>query len=529
MADPQHPASPTRLFGRPDLYAPTGAEAAAFDRDAIERIGVPQSVLMENAGRAAAHIVQRLYPAGPVVGVVGGGNNGGDALVALRTLAAWGRPVRAVVVADRAEDGLLHGWPLGTKAWDGDGTTELAPLLAGAGVLLDGILGTGIQGAPRPRQARAIEALNRAEAPIVALDTPSGVDAATGAVPGAAVRAAATVSFGWPKLGSLIPPGRGLAGRIVAVEIGFPPDGSVPFGARVATPGWAHAVRPTRPAETHKYAVGTLLLVAGGVGMAGAAVMAGRAAQRAGLGLLRVASVPQNREVLQTTTPEAIFVDATDPSALARAGEDDVAIAVGPGLGRGEAAARILDGLLNAATGGPIVLDADALTLAGEGRLDRLAAVAARRPMVLTPHVGELERISTRTRADVRADRVGVARSVAGDLGATVLLKGLPSVVAAPDGAVWVDVVGTSDLATGGMGDVLTGVVGSFLAQGAEPADAAALALFYTGRAGRLADRGAGLIPGDIIDALPAALDEKGLGWTDLDLPFVVFDQDAPH
>jgi len=529
VADPHIPGSLARPFGRADVGAPTGAEAAAFDRAAIDRAGVPQYTLMENAGRSAAHIVQRLYPTGPVTGVIWAGNNGGDALVLLRTLAAWGRTVRAVLVADRPPGPLLHGWDLPT-VYDTDLTDDqaMAAALSDGGVIVDGILGTGIQGAPRERQARAIAAVNRTAGPVVALDVPSGVDAASGAVHGEAVEARVTVAFGWPKLGSMLPPGRGHAGRLVAVEIGFPPR-EADFGATLITPGWAHGAIPSRSAETHKYEVGTLCLVAGRAGMAGAAVMAARAAQRAGLGLLRVASAPENREILQATVPEAIFVDITDADALAAAVEGSRAVAAGPGLGRDAAAAAVLASVVTSRHARPTVLDADALTLAGAGRTPPLDEVAAGRPLVLTPHTGEMERIGRWTRDQIRADRVGVARSAAESVGAVVLLKGIPSVVAAPGQSVRVDTVGTSDLATGGMGDVLTGVVGSFLAQGAAPAAAAALALFFSGRAAALAGRSAGLIPDDVIDRIPDALQETGNGSSDLGLPFVVFDQDAPR
>ena len=529
MAGPHIPRPIARPFGRADVGAPTGAEAAAFDRAAIGRVGVPQSTLMENAGRSAAQVVQRLYPSGPVTAVIGAGNNGGDALVLLRTLAAWGRTVRAVLVADRPADPLLHGWDLPT-VYDADTADAgaMTAALSHAGVIVDGILGTGIHGAPRERQARAIAAVNRAAGSVVALDVPSGVDATTGAVLAEAVEARVTVAFGWPKLGSLLPPGRAHAGRLIAVEIGFPPEEGA-FGATLITPGWAHGATPSRSAETHKYEVGTLCLVAGRAGMAGAAVMAGRAAQRSGLGLLRVAAAPENREIIQATVPEAIFVDFTDEDALAAAMQGSRAVAAGPGLGRDDTAAAILASVLTSKHARPTVLDADALTLAGAGRTPPLAEVAAGRPLVLTPHTGEMERIGPWTRDQIRADRVGVARSAAESSGAVLLLKGLPSVVAAPGESVRVDTVGTSDLATGGMGDVLTGVVGSFLAQGAPPSAAAALALFFCGRAAALASRSAGLIPDDVIERLPDALQEAGDGSSDLGLPFVVFDQDAPR
>jgi NAD(P)H-hydrate epimerase len=366
--------------------------------------------------------------------------------------------------------------------------------------------------------------MNGVEAPVVALDVPSGVDADTGQTPGAVVRADATIAFGWAKLGTLIPPGRDHTGRLVAVEIGFPPQPATAFQQSIISPEWAHQTCPRRTSETHKYAAGSLLLVAGSPGMAGAAVMAARASQRAGLGLLRIASFPENRDVLQSTVPEAIFVDVTDADDLETAIARSGAIAIGPGLGTSKTAADVVEQVFMSESRAPTVLDADAITLAGSDRLDALTDWAHRRPLLLTPHTGELERISAHTRVAVAEDRVAVARAVAADLGVTLLLKGIPSVVAVPEGSVMVDVVGTSDLATGGMGDALTGAIGSFVAQGASLSDAASLGLYFTGRAAALAGKGAGLIPNDAIEALPRALGESGRGSTDLPFPFVHLD-----
>ena len=519
----------TRPFGLADLPAATGAEAAAFDRRAREELGVPERVLMESAGRATAQVVQRLWPAGDVVGVVGGGNNGGDALVALRTLAAWGRRVRAVVVADRPrEEPLLHGRRV-ARVGDEEHGDAAWELLAGADVVLDGVLGTGIRGEPRPRQARAIQALNEVRAPVLALDVPSGVDADTGAVAGEAVRAAVTVAFGWPKLGTLLGEGRAHRGRLVAVEIGFPPPDPGAFGAALVTPAWAAARRPRREPDSHKYRVGTVLVVAGRRGMAGAAVLAGGAALRAGAGLVYVASEEANRAVLQATLPEAIFVDVDDDAALRERGGAVDAVAVGPGLGTDDRAAHVLATLLEASDGSPFVLDADALTLLGAGRPCGPADVAARRPTLLTPHAGEMTRITALDKDAVRADPVGAARETAERLGCALLLKGLPSVVAAPGAPVLVDLHGTSDLATGGVGDVLTGTAGALLAQGLAPREAGGVALHASGRAAALAGRGPGLLPRDVVARLPEALAGDGPRASELGLPFVVLDLDPPR
>ena len=515
-----------RPFARGLVPAATGEESSAFDRHAIAELDVPASTLMECAGRSAAEVLQRLHPRGEVVAVVGSGNNGGDALVALRTLAAWGRSVKAVVVADRSQpEPLLHNWDVQMVSDDapGDAAREV---LEGADVVIDGVLGTGVKGAPRERQGRAIQTVNDVARFVVALDVPSGVDSATGAVPSGAVSAAVTVAFGWPKLGTLVGEGRVLRGRLVVVEIGLPPLPDDRFGAALITPSWAASVRPRREPETHKYRVGTVLVVAGRPGMAGAAVLAARAALRAGAGLVYVASAPENRVVLQAAAPEAIFVDATDQDAVAQRAVAVDAVAVGPGIGTDSQGERVLATVLHAGAQ-PIVLDADALTLLAEGRPSSLAEVAAARPSLVTPHAGEMERITRYTREEILERRVEVARDAATELGCTVLLKGLPSLVASPGAPVLLDSVGTSDLATGGMGDVLTGAAGALLARGLTASTAGALALHGSGRAAVRAGRGEGILPVDVVAHLPDALGEVGPGESELDLPYVVLDLDA--
>lgn len=518
-----------RPFGRALVGAPTGAESADFDRFAIQELGVPQDTLMENAGRSAALVLERLYPRGQVTALVGTGNNGGDALVLLRNLASWGRPVSAILVGERAlEEGLLHGWGIRTFL-DSDFRGSVALLdgeLARAQVLVDGVLGTGISGPPRERQCWAINGMNRAEAPVLALDIPSGVDANTGSVPGDAVLAAVTVAFGGAKLGSVLHPGRSHVGRLVVVEIGFPPVGEATFKGNLITPGWAGLRLPRREPDTHKNAVGALLLVAGHSGMAGAAILASRAALRAGVGFLRIASPPENRAILQEAVPEAVFVDATDTAALREAALASRALGIGPGLGTEEEGAGILNQALAMAGGHPMLLDADALNLIALGRAPSLRELGGEREVVLTPHPGEMSRLTGLTPEAVTRDRPGVAGKLATDSGCTVLLKGAPSLVATPAGRLLVDTVGSSDLAAAGMGDVLSGVIAGFLAQGSGAGEAAALGLHTSGRAAVRTGLGASLTPEDVVAFLPDALKEEGEGSTELDLPFLLFDQD---
>ncbi len=523
-------AIPIRPFGRRRVWAPTATEATAFDRLAIQDHGIPQATLMECAGRSAAQVLEQMFPRGDVVAFIGTGNNGGDGLVLLRTLRAWGRPVSAILVGDQDDrEDLMHGWDVPLRG-DEDllaGSGKSCEVVGRAEIVVDGILGTGINGAPRSRQARAIQTINKSERPVFALDTPSGVDGNTGRIEGDAVTAHVTISFGWPKLGTLLQPGRAKVGRLIAVEIGFPSVEKEVFRAMAITPAWFVEALPAREPDTHKSRVGSLLLVAGSTGMAGAAVMAARGALRAGVGLLRIVSAPDNRSIVQGAVPEAIFVAGDDQEALREAAHASCAMALGPGLGDGDEVSKLLVSVLEATGGLPAVLDADALNLAASGAGPTLEEWAVERPVLITPHLGEMQRLSQMEVSNIEMDRVLAARVLADLAGVTVLLKGLPSIVVTPTGTCYVDTVGTSDLAAGGMGDVLTGVAGSLLAQGVAPSQAGALALYLTGRAARRTEMGPSLTPSDVIDEIAAVRTEQGSGETDLSLPFILFDQDA--
>lgn len=575
------PSPPLRPFSRGPVPVQTADEAAAFDRRAIDAVGVPEPVLMENAGRSAALVSRALFMHGgtarrshpSTVALVGPGNNGGDALVALRSFAAWGHPVRAVLVADRdPDDPLLHGWSVDVVTDEELDDDALGRLLADADVVVDGILGTGVKGAPRERQARVIRVLNGrrggrgdgrdghrgvsdagpAHRPmVVALDVPSGVDASTGAVPGEGVRADLTVSFGAPKLGALLHPAQARVGRHVTVEIGFPPMVDDDASAFLVTPEWVAERLPRRSTDTHKNRVGRVVVVGGGAGMAGAAVLAGQAAFRSGAGLVQIASVAENREAIHGALPEAIFVDVGDSAALGAALDEADAVAAGPGLGTHEAAAAVL-GVVVGRASAPLVLDADALNLAAEGAID-LAGVAETRPVLITPHPGEMGRLMEADAASGSdASSADIARAAVERFGCAVLLKGAPSLVVSPGGALAVDSQSSSDLAVAGMGDTLTGVCVGLLAQArgagdgggtssawaasatkanrlGAPAWAGASALYLSGRAATLASRGPGLTPSDVAERLPDAMGELlegGRSETDLDLPFVILDAD---
>lgn len=471
----------------------TAAEMRAWDA-AARAAGVPQAALMEAAGRSAAAVLWALVRPRRVVAVLGPGHNGGDAAVALRCLVAWGAQGAAVPVGrGRANLSWLAGWPVDVREPE-----DLERVLARADWVLDGLLGTGAEGPPRGPAADVVQALVRWGGPVLALDGPSGVDLTSGAAPGPTVRAEVTVTFGAPKRGLILFPGRAFAGRLLVVDIGLPPTDAA---AWLITPAWARATLPPVPPGAHKGTMGTVLVVAGSAGMAGAAAWAALGALRGGAGKVVIATSEANRPILQTLVPEAIVVDRDGPTFEAALAAAD-AIVAGPGMGTDAAAEAVLAAVLGCPH--PRVLDADALTLLARRGFHEPLPHADR--TLLTPHPGEAGRILQRSAADVAADPFAAAAALTARTGAAVLLKGPPSLVAAPAAPTLVSVAGHSGIATGGMGDLLAGLAGALLAQRLDPQRAGAVALALSGRAAELAGRGRALLPRDVAEALGAAL-----------------------
>ena len=527
---PALPSSDWWRYAAREVWLPTAVEMAEIDRVAIESGAIPERALIENAGRALARHVQERFPAGRVTVLAGSGHNGADALVAGRTLSAWGRSVGFVQCGSRApEPDILAGWGLTL-----DSAEALDRELAAAGTVIDGILGTGLTTAPRPPQASVIERVNAARAAVVSVDGPSGVDFTTGRVPGAAIRADLTVTFGWPKLGLLRFPARERIGDLVSVEIGFPPPEPPPL-ARAVTASWMAGLLGVRPADGHKGDAGYLAIIGGELGMAGAVVLAARAAIRAGVGIVRVVSSPENREIVQTGVPEAVFVDWSESEAVVSTLRWAGAVAVGPGLGVAPERAALVVRAREAASV-PLVLDADALNVlsaeaAKEG--SALGPSAPGRPVLLTPHPGEMARLLGSSVDEVREDPPAAARRLADATRATVLLKGAPTWVATPGGELRATTLVSPAFASGGMGDVLTGVCGACLASGLATADAASAALTLTALAVLGAVDDIGGSAADVPDALPEA--RRALGrlqpgaWSgvNLALPAVPADSTA--
>jgi NAD(P)H-hydrate epimerase len=476
---------------------------------------------MESAGRAIAMVVQHLYPTGRVVGAVGSGHNGGDAYIALRSLHSWGRDVVAVQAGSQAPDNsLTHRWDVPLRSAD---SAELA--FGSADVILDGILGTGTNGAPSEKATRLIEAMNAANAVRVAVDGPSGIDFSSGIIPGACFNADLTVTLGYPKTGLLFQPGRSHCGRIVACEIGFQPVANEDVSAFVLTPDWARELRPGRAPEAHKGDAGYLLIAAGRSGMSGAAVLAARGALAMGAGIVRIASDADNRTICQTTVPEAIFVDIDDDEEMEEAAQWAHAVVVGPGLGRDKLAQQRFGRVLTSTGSLPVLIDADGLNLFA-GRAGVLTEMARNRPVAITPHPGEMARLVDQSIDAIRSDPVAVAARAAEQLRCAVLLKGAPSVIALSHEPVLVSSATSSAAASGGSGDVLSGACGAMLAARMPRREALGVGLFYCSRAAMLGPL-IGRSSLQLVDGLAAALEDPGA--TEPILPSVLFDQPPPR
>jgi hydroxyethylthiazole kinase-like uncharacterized protein yjeF len=474
----------------------TPAEMAAADAATIAA-GVSEETLVERAGGAVARAARRLLGGAygrRVVVVAGKGNNGADGLVAARLLSFWGVRVEVFRLAGGVD------------------IVRLDRALRSADLAVDAMFGTGFRGPLAGDPAAVVAALDRAGVPTLAVDIPSGVDGATGAVRGPAVVAVATVCLAALKPGLLLEPGASHAGDVEVADIGVS-TGAAAIGVVEAADlsGWL----PRRPPESHKWAVGGVYVVAGSEGMTGAANLTGRAALRAGAGIV-VCGLPGEAAV-RASGGEVITrsLPATTGGALDEPGAKEVldglerfrCLVVGPGLGRAEPTVAAVRRLVADAPI-PVVLDADGLN-ALSGDLGPLRERSA--PSVLTPHAGEYERLAGEP---VGEDRVAAARRLAERARSVVLLKGSRTVVAGPDGTAAININGGPWLATAGTGDVLSGLLGALVARGMAPFQAAAGAAWLHGRAADFAlpGRGAGrpghhgLVAGDLIDALPDVL-----------------------
>ncbi len=497
----------------------TGAQMRELDRSAIEHYGLSGVVLMEHAGRAVAEQAVEMLGEGSarVVVLCGKGNNGGDGFVAARWLARWGADVMVFLlgnlddVAGDARVNLELDRKLELAVVCLTEADELWPAVESSDLLIDAMLGTGVSGAPRGLVAEVIKLVNLADRPVLSVDLPSGINADTGKAYRPHVQATRTVTFGHWKRGLAVTPGRTAAGQVVLADIGLP-------GLTTLRPNalaWqlersdVTDLLPPRRTDAHKGEAGRVLVIGGSPGFAGAAVLAARAAARGGAGLVTLAVPATLAGLVEQATLETMsvglpadesgFAESAFAALESRLAAAD-AVAFGPGIGTAPGAARLLREVLQASRA-PVVLDADGLNL--------LAAepTSAKAPLILTPHPGEMARLLGREVAAVQADRLGAAQEAAKRYGAVVVLKGSGTVIAEPSGRLTVNPTGSPAMASGGMGDALTGLLAALLGQGLKPGAAALAGAWLHGRAGELAAgrAEAGVLASEVIDHLPAA------------------------
>jgi NAD(P)H-hydrate epimerase len=499
------------------------------DRRTIESAGVPSLMLMEAAGRHVASVIEAAFPAlasSRVAVVCGRGNNGGDGFVVARRLAERGVAVVVCLAGRKAEvkgDALTNLTALGNRGIavaevvDAPSWSSVRERVIASDVIVDALFGTGLGHPLGGFLAGLVEDLNAAGKPIVSIDLPSGLSADTSEVIGPAVRATITVTLGALKVPLVLPPASALAGRVEIADIGIPPDVIASLPEPCVEMSTAAALRPLikpRKPDAHKGDFGHVLVVAGSRGKTGAAYLSAMGALRSGAGLVTIATPASCVPIVAAlgaefmTLPLAETVDgmvAHDALDAALAADVDV-MAVGPGLGRSRSTAAFVHGILERAEV-PLVLDADALNACAEpgaplrGRPDR--------PVIVTPHPGEMARLLGTSAAIVQCRRLESAKALAADRHLHVILKGRRTIIAAPGGLTTINSTGNPGMATGGTGDVLTGMVAAWLAVLGDPAEAARLAAYLHGHAGDLAAASVGevaLVAGDILAHLGRAV-----------------------
>jgi len=505
----------------------TADEMRDIDRRTIEDYGIPGLVLMERAGLAVASRVRALFPSKKVVVLCGGGNNGGDGLVAARDL--FNRGIKVLVIMTTKKEALSSDCAVQYQIAKKMGIpVEFRSTMSGkdihGSVVIDAVFGTGLARPVKGGIAGLFAFLNGADAPVVAVDMPSGISSDTGEILGQAVMADYTVTFGLPKRAHFLYPGAGYTGKLFIEDIGFPtclldPDS---IKTSLIDRETASALIPARPRNSFKGDFGHVLVIAGSRGKTGAAMMCGQAALRSGSGLVTLGVPESLAESFQCRVTEEMLLPLPDDGngmmslkaldgILEFTAEKIDVIAAGPGIGVSPATKKIMTELvLRSAV--PMVLDADGLNSISASAKHAGAVKDllqnAKSPIILTPHPGEMARLIHKPKV---TERLGIPVSFAVDSGSYLVLKGVPTIIALPEGNIFINTTGNPGMATAGAGDVLTGIIASLLGQGLNPAEASALGVFIHGMAGDKAAAKAGeysLIASDLINALPAAFME---------------------
>lgn len=512
------------------MYVVTANEMGSIDRRAIEKYKIPGIVLMENAAIRAVDIIMKEYYIykKKVIVLVGGGNNGGDGLAIARHLHLAGAYVEVFLTfsPDNAKgDANINlevvralSIPIVCVLAEKD-IAHLEKSLTDGDLIIDALFGTGLSREVEGISRYVIDTVAKYSIPVVSIDIPSGIDGSTGECMGCAVRATHTVTFGYPKRGHYLYPGREYSGRLHIVPISLPNDSGKDTGVCTFTldEAEASAMLKRRPPNSHKGTFGRVGILAGSTGLTGAAYLTSVAAQRSGAGLVTL-GVPQSIQPIMAAKLTEVMTYALPDDGTGYFGQmagfeaveflkDKDVLALGPGMGTNKNVFEFIRYILDRIDIS-IVIDADGLNnIAGEGDILRDYG----HPIVLTPHPGEMARLAGKSIEYVVRHPIECAKDLSQNTGAIVLLKGATSIVANCDGEVYINQTGNSGMATGGSGDVLTGIIASFIAQGYDAFTATVLGCFIHGKAGDMAaeDRGeVGLTAHDILDAAPYALKE---------------------
>jgi len=510
------------------MYLVTAQEMRELDRLTIEAYGTPGHVLMERAGVGATEALLREFPhvrQVTVLIVAGKGNNGGDGFVIARLLKKQGVKCEVILVAKKDEikgdalRNLTAFLRLRGRVTEVTAPAQLSLVqdkLSRSGLVVDALLGTGLNSPVRGLMAALIDLINISGVPVVAVDIPSGLDADRGEPLGTAIQAELTVTFGYPKLGQMNDAEAAYVGRLVVVDIGIAPEAvaAVKPQTTLLTAEAVGALVRERRRAAHKGDFGHLVVLAGARGKSGAALLCGGAALRVGTGLVTLAGPSSLNAIFSSVLIEAMTAPfperpdgslALDEGVVALALQGKNAVAFGPGVGVSADTIGLTCWLL-AHSELPLVIDADGLNCLAT---DLSPLRDARGPVVLTPHPGEMARLIKATNAEVQSQRLELARAFATQHRCYLVLKGSHTVIAAPDGQAWINTTGNPGMASGGMGDVLTGILSGLLAQGYAATEACILGVFLHGYAGDLAaqEKGeAGIVARDLIERLPGGL-----------------------
>lgn len=510
----------------------TAQEIREIDKITIENYGISGLVLMERAGLAVALKVRELYTSKKVVVLCGGGNNGGDGLVAARNLYNWGFNVNVLMFAKKkllSPDCNIQyqiakkiGIPIEFR-------NSLNKVDLHGAILVDAIFGTGLSRHVTGSLAKVFAFINALDVPVVSVDIPSGISSDTGEILGEAIMADVTITFGLPKRGHFIYPGAEYTGRLFIEDIGFPTKLliSQKINVELITQQFATRLLPQRTKYSHKGDYGHVLIIAGSRGKTGAALMTAKACLRSGAGLVTLAVPESLMDVFQDRVTEEMILplpddgmgmivsEAADRILEFTAKKIDV-IAIGPGIGVSSDTEKTMTELIQKSTV-PLVIDADGINSIG-GEIGLLKKAKA--PIILTPHLGEMVRLlrhktgvrSQKTEKDIKDEleknRINIAIAFSKRTGAYLVLKGVPTIVAEPEGMAFINTTGNPGMATAGSGDVLTGIIASLVGQGLSPKEASLLGVYIHGLAGDTVTIEKGehsLIASDIIDFLPSA------------------------